>query len=341
MSASRLRKTIYRIVALLFVLSYAISLVTAQQPTGPAPTPDIARAESSESPSATAGPDVPPSAVSVSPPTKESESPAPTPGIAWIDTFLKQKIEFVDLPNTRVNELRLCALEDKNIESPKYGLSIVWLVIPGSTGEWKIAEPRVFSNANEVFNKAAAPEDFVVQNGGFFENGPNETRFPLGLIIADGMQRNPKVDWGSGGILLRSRDEARIVPLPAFGNEPGITEAIQSKPILVKDGKSGIYTSRPEYFNRTAVGLDASGNYICIGAFTDNGDAVSLYEFAELLIRLREIGGPSIQDALALDGGPSAHIYIPSIHKHYGYATDNYVPNVLRFCPKPKEEKRN
>jgi hypothetical protein len=175
---------------------------------------------------------------------------------------------------------------------------------------------------------------FTVIDGGFFDARDDGTKTPVGLVITEGEEKNQKSNWPTGGIILRKQSETMIVEVAAFTPQKDISEALQSIPIVVKGGKRDVFNSRPEYFNRTAIGLDSSDNYVGVGVFADNGDAVSAFEFAELLQRLREVGGRSIQDALALDAGPSAHIYIPSIQKHFGYATENYVPNILRFCPK-------
>jgi phosphodiester glycosidase len=256
----------------------------------------------------------------------------------WINAFLRNKIDSIEVPNKQLRSLHLDVLEDRNPDSPKRGLSLVWIVMPVGEVEWTISEPRVSANVNAIFARTAGAEDIIVESGGYFGDKEDGTKMPIGLVFTAGHQTSAKARWQSGGILVKKNAETKIVPTSAFTAKEAITEALQSKPILVKDGATGILSNRPEFFNRTAVGSDAAGNYICAGAFTDDGRAVSLFEFAELLCRLREIGGPMIHDALALDGGPSSHIYIPSIQKHFGYTGDRYVPNVLRFFSKDQKD---
>jgi phosphodiester glycosidase len=256
----------------------------------------------------------------------------------WINAFLKNRIDSIELPNRRLRGLRLNLLEDKNPGSPKLGLSLIWIVMPASQVDWTISEPRVSANANVVFAQTAAREDIIVESGGYFGDKEDGTKIPIGLVVTRGRQTSAKAHWQSGGILVKKNGETKVIPTSAFTPKERITEALQSKPILVKDGMNGILSNRPEFYNRTAVGLDAAGNYICAGAFSDDGHAVSLFEFAELLCRLRETGGPIMRDVLCLDGGPSSHIYIPSIQRHFGYAADRYIPNALRFFSKEEKD---
>jgi len=72
------------------------------------------------------------------------------------------------LPNKRLRSLRLDVLEDRNPESPKNGLSLVWIVLPVGEVEWTISEPRVSANANAIFAQTAAVEDIIVESGGYF-----------------------------------------------------------------------------------------------------------------------------------------------------------------------------
>jgi uncharacterized protein YigE (DUF2233 family) len=262
---------------------------------------------------------------------------SPSLATPWVSAFLKNKIHSIELPNKRIQGLHLDVLEEKNPQSPKYGLSLVWLVMPAAEVQWRISEPRTLANANATFAQAADTEDIIIESGGYFGNKEDGTNIPIGLVIAAGKQTSAKAHWKSGGVLIKRSGETGIVPIAAFTPD-GITEALQSKPLLVKSGAMDILSNQPDLYNRTAIGLDATGNYICVGAFIDSGRALSLFEFAELLCRLREAGGPIIRDALALDGGPSSHLYIPCIHKHFGYAADRYVPNILRFSSTEQED---
>jgi phosphodiester glycosidase len=264
---------------------------------------------------------------------------APAHWTPWINAFLKNKINSIEIPNDRVHGLQLNVLQETNPNSSKHGLSVVWIAMPATEVGWRISEPRIVANVNATFEETAAAADIVVESGGYFGNKDDGSPIPLGLVIAAGELKNPKVRWQSGGVIVMKNGETKIMPIAAFTMNNAITEALQSKPIVVKNQAMDILSNQPDFYNRTAVGLDVGGGYVCVGAFAENGHAVTLFEFAELLCRLHDIGGPKLNDALALDGGPSSHLYIPSIHKHFGYAGDRYVPNVLRFCSKEHRQR--
>src|SRR5258708_3327434 len=199
-----------------------------------------------------------------------AEQPDTQPVLAhltpWISAFLKNKINSFDIPNERVHGLRLNVLEDTNPHSPKYGLSFVWIVMAATEIDWKIAEPRTVANVNTIFEQTSNAEDIIVESGGYFGNKDDGSPIPLGLVIIAGAQKSAKIRWQSGGLIVKKNDETKIIPTAAFTGDNAITEALQSKPIVVKNRAMDILSNQPDFYNRTAVGLDVAGSYVCAGA---------------------------------------------------------------------------
>lgn len=154
---------------------------------------------------------------------------------------------------------------------------------------------------------------------------------PLGLVISQGQIRSNRINWRIGGVLFQTRDSIRIQPIRSFKYSSSIINAIQCKPILVENEKIGIYYNDHNALNRAAIGLDKGNHIVVAGAFEDNGIALSLYEFAEFLLAGKNSGGPAIEIALNLDGGPGAHIFFPTMNLHFGYVGNNFVPNSIHF----------
>ena len=89
-------------------------------------------------------------------------------------------------------------------------------------------------------------------------------------------------------------------------------QAVQSTPIMVRSGRNDMRTDDGVLFDRIAVGRTKSGGLLVVGAFKEAGDAVSLFQMADFMVSMGKSGGPVAEDMLALDGGPSASLIIPS-----------------------------
>ncbi len=165
--------------------------------------------------------------------------------------------------------------------------------------------------------------------GGFFGLDKRGRPIPLGLIKSHGKTMAPKHPWISGGVVAASRERVEIVPIAKFANPQSYSDVIQSKPMLVEAGRDGIRTAMHDRFDRSAVAVDGRGSVYFFVVHEPAGSAASLAEFSHLLLSFRSTRGESIAFALAMDGGPGAHMYVPVLRKHCGAGAPTFVPNAL------------
>jgi uncharacterized protein YigE (DUF2233 family) len=165
--------------------------------------------------------------------------------------------------------------------------------------------------------------------GGFFAVNNHGKLIPQGLVRSGRQERSPKYPWTSGGIVGVRNGLTQIIPISQAGETKKFSEALQSKPILIWNGEDGIFSAQNERFDRSAVGIDKHGNIFFFVLSEPTGMAASLAEFSYLLMQYRSTMGTAISAALAMDGGPGAHLYVPELKRHCGAGTPNYVPNAL------------
>jgi len=186
-------------------------------------------------------------------------------------------------------------------------------------------EGRIFTLLGEL--KCRSP--VALSNGGFYFEDDAGFPQPLGLVISAGQKKNDFRRRKFGGFAVLNKQRVDIIPVDSVSAAREAYQAIQSSPILVYRGQNDMFSDRGVKFNRTAIGITDSGNVVLLGAFRPRGSAVSLYEFAELIVSLKLHGGPRIEAALALDGGPSSQIIIPETGDIFGYDGPNYLPNAI------------
>jgi uncharacterized protein YigE (DUF2233 family) len=155
----------------------------------------------------------------------------------------------------------------------------------------------------ESYLKSRGETPLMLMNGGIFE----PECIPTGLMIQNGKELHPinlKNAKGNfflkpNGVFLISGHEAKVVASEDYKPDPKITYAVQSGPLLLKDGKT-----HPEFreksmsrLHRNGVGVTEKGTVIL--AITERfgqGKFPNFYEFADLF---RSLG---CQNALFLDG---------------------------------------
>jgi uncharacterized protein YigE (DUF2233 family) len=213
--------------------------------------------------------------------------------------------------------------------SSRLGLTLSWAEFPAAGTSLAVADVRDYGSSYSIYEKHVPKHALAAINGGFYGNNKSGNRIPLGLVVVNSRTVNPMMKWVTGGIVLQDQNQ-KIFMIPVKEFRPGRTVAngLQSKPLLVEKGLVAIHGD-DERFNRSALGLAKNGTIVFAGAFESFGRAVTLKEFANFLVKLKAIGGIEIETALALDGGPGAQLYFPSLHRHYGDPGENYVPNLI------------
>jgi len=157
----------------------------------------------------------------------------------------------------------------------------------------------------------------VVINGGFFD----ENDRPLGLMIVDGAEKNPlrKVSWW-GVFLLRDGLPA-ILPTRDYQSDSAITQALQSGPRLVVDGRPS--SVKPQSARRSAIGLTPTGEVLLVAC----DSPLDFPTFARLLAQSEDDGGLGCVQALNLDGGASTQLYAKFNRVHVDIPGGWPVPN--------------
>lgn len=260
------------------------------------------------------------------------QRPAPAKETAqeWIHALLAKGANDVSVAPSHP-ELKLHIYEDKEISSSHHGVKICWMLLPRSSVRMEVSDIRKSGPANITYATLAQPTDVVIMDGGFFGYGPKNSYVPVGLVVANGKVQNQRNQWSGGGAVLQGEGFPTVVPIGDLASVGHVQHAIQSKPMLVENGRVAIKSDPKPPFNRASVGVDKEGNIIVAGAFQDDGTAVTLVEFSKFLSARRAEGGPQAVYALNLDGGPDAHLYFPGIDLHMGYGGQNFIPNAIRF----------
>lgn len=213
------------------------------------------------------------------------------------------------------------------------GVELCALEIPAGSARLRVKDLSDSRPAAQVhqatFPRAASLGSLTV---GFFGLNSKQRYYPMGLVRSQGQTLSARHPWSSGGVVgVRDGGQVEIVPIGRVAQlEPGrYTDAVQSKPMLIEDGQDGIRAASAERFDRGAVALDRAGNVYFFLLHSPLGLTATLAEFADLLRRYRSTRGDALTWALATDGGPSAHLWVPSLGRHCGTGVPAYVPNAL------------
>jgi len=216
-------------------------------------------------------------------------------------------------------------------ESPLYGLELCTYEVKNGFETLHLKDVRKHGAIASIYTKNIPKSASVAFTGGFFGYAENGSFAPLGLAISERKKINKKHSWISGGIVQVRDNLVEIVPIHRFSEKSDILTAIQSKPLLVEAGQNGIRSSNSAHFDRVAIATTSDGQVMVIMVSTPTGKGATLAEFASLLLRIRTKSGGSVSWALALDGGPGAHLMFG--RTHCGRGEPNYVPNLLYLQP--------
>ncbi len=254
-------------------------------------------------------------------------------------------LDFIDLLRSRTDaqirpatgpQFSLHRIGDRDTKSDEYGLEIVWLEFPRLKAKMSVRQISASDDADQLYARLSGNRDLALLNGGYWENREEtkegkkeEVSYPVGLVRANGREIAPfRRDMG-GGVVFQTGSRFDILPTDVFeGADERPLDAVQSKPLLVDDGRTAMKSDDHRRDDRLAIGIDANGSII-IALATQPQGALTLYEFSEFLLLRIEKGGPGCVRALNLDGGPGAHVYVPSLNLHLGRHNASYVNNVI------------
>lgn len=141
----------------------------------------------------------------------------------------------------------------------------------------------------------------AVINGGYFDANDNATA----LVISNG-QVSGNTYTGFGGMLwadARGNIGLRSLSQQPYSPNEAITQAVQSSPTLVLNGKRTQFKADASQNRRSIVAMDTQGRLLFIAS---PGEVFSLDELAGLL----SSSDLSIKIAVNLDGGGSTGLYV-------------------------------
>lgn len=212
-------------------------------------------------------------------------------------------------------------------------LQVVAVVLPAGAARWRVVAVERIAPRSETLAALDCGGAVAVTSGGFFAAAEGGGYVPLGLAASDGVTLSPFSPRRFGGVLVRDGTTSTIVPVARFDAQERHDQALQSSPIVVAGGTNDMLRDDGRSDNRLAIGLDAEGGLVAVGAFRAGGGAVSLHTFAELILALDGAAGLRMVDALALDGGSSAQLLLPESGRHWGSRLPGYMPNALCLLP--------
>jgi hypothetical protein len=162
-------------------------------------------------------------------------------------------------------------------------------------------------------------------NGSYFDDAFQ----PIGLVRIDGKDTGSLVDQAplsglvvmdsAGTINLAKRDPAAL---------SGTASAFQAGPFLVEPGgKVGIHSSDGKAAERTIVAMNDKDVFVLLTT------PVTLFDAADALIAWPLLGGPSLDRALNLDGGPSSGFVIDVLGSRMQRPPRGQIRNAIVFLP--------
>lgn len=232
---------------------------------------------------------------------------------------------------------------DRDPNSDGFGIEVFWLEFPPGTATLGVSQISSHGDLGDGFAGAAGKDDLVILNGGYWDSRTETKRtkdgkeaseviyFPLGLVVANGKTIAPLARNMAGGIVYQTGRKLAIAPTEHF-EELGIApeQAIQCKPLLVHGSRSAMKSDDHKRDDRLAIGMNRSGGVVVVIALGPHG-AFTLYELAEFLLIPSSNGGPECQEALNLDGGPGARLFVPALNMSVGRNGSGYLNNVIRL----------
>jgi hypothetical protein len=195
-----------------------------------------------------------------------------------------------------------------------------------------IREVKKLGLPKDIYRSAGSDNAVLVVTGGFFGYDAKGSYVPIGLVRSNGKRVSRFMPWSSGGILVGDEKSISILTVREISKSEKWPQAIQSKPILISNNAVDVRPNlRDAEFNRVAIGLTSRKQIYIVGVFHDFGEAVTLLDHAEIFIKLAKQRNLTINSALAMDGGPGAHIFVPVKDRIYGDSAPTFIPNVVSF----------
>ena len=213
-------------------------------------------------------------------------------------------------------------------------VTLVFAVLPEARARVSIEYVDREGATSSVYAPGFCPGAIAVANGNFFLDDAQGKR-PLGLLRVRGRQFAPTSRRRTGGFLAVDK-HGRIVVLPRAmaAQAKAAASAIESTPIIILGGRDAMHGDQRDRFDRIAVGHARNGAAVIVGAFAQDQQTVSLAEFARLALTAAARRRIVLEGMLAMDGGPSAHLWFPNSGVLYGHRGPAYLPSAVCVTPR-------
>ncbi|MBQ0942241.1 phosphodiester glycosidase family protein [Ideonella sp. 4Y16] len=248
-----------------------------------------------------------------------------------LDGLLQQTRQDREVLHGGRTAARFVTYRDADPASATYGVELC--VLEAGSARLRVKDIRQNQSPRQLFPSVFRDKALGAMTGGFFGKGKGGELVPMGWVKSEGREFSPRHPWTSGGFVAWGSQGAAIVPVSKARSLSAYPQVLQSKPLLIEQGRNGIRTAGEDRFDRSAVALDDRGRLYFIVLHEPAGRAGSLAEFSHVLLRYRSADGQALRQALAMDGGPGAHLYVPALDRHCGSGVPNYVPNALYLEP--------
>lgn len=217
-------------------------------------------------------------------------------------------------------------------------VSLVMAIAPKASA-WVSVRPVLKDGpARPTYVQGPCQDALAVVNGSFFYRDAMGAR-PMGLVRVEGSTVQGPSPRTSGGFLTSDGRSIRIVLKGQPQRALGARFAVESAPILIWNGRNGMRSDDRQRHDRVGVGITEDGDIVVVGAFGPAAAGVSLWEFEKLVRQAAIHQGERMADFIALDGGPSAHFYMPGGDGKGGALLGHkgaiYTPNVVCVGVRP------
>jgi hypothetical protein len=213
-------------------------------------------------------------------------------------------------------------------------VTLVIATLPSSRYRAVIQHANRYGPTTSVYTTGLCDDGAVVVNGNFFVDIKN-VKSPLGLLRVKGETITRTSSRKTGGFLIvEPGGTTRILTKPMAKQAELAADVIESTPVLINDGRDAMRGDDHVKFDRVAVGNSSSGHLVFVGVFASQQRTMSLAEFSRLVAAAARTQRVEINDLIAMDGGPSAHLWLPILKKLHGARGPTYLPSVICAIPK-------
>lgn len=167
--------------------------------------------------------------------------------------------------------------------------------------EIRVIDAREFGrSADFVQNLAKQSKAIAVLNANFFD----QNQRPLGLVLQHRQIKAPPRNVAWWAFVVSKGKQLRFIKSLSRQTLQRYEQGVQAGPRLVVQGSP--MTLKQEVSLKSAIGIDAQGRAVLVAS----EGPVEINHLARLLAQKESEGGAGLKEALNLDGGASAQLFV-------------------------------